>query len=382
MRFIDQAADCAVVIPTRDRAQSLLKTLTRLADTPGPDLEIVIVDNGSVDGTAGHVVKAFPKVRIIPLPTNRGATARNDGIRQAKSPIVLTLDDDSGPFPGTVEKLVTALEDPSLGIAACPVLMPDGRFEEGGSRYVPVGCGAAFRRDVLLSLGGFHPEYKVYVEEYDLAYRFLAADLAVRYIDDAPVWHEPAPRPSLDHMVEMLTANNAYLATKFFPRVDALRFISWMVYRYSQFAAKKNATAGFQRGMERLADKVIRGDADHTLLPERVLDQVLPHRNTAPTFINLIGRGVERVAFLRAGKELPGLLTAAQNAGLKIEAIFEPPDGLFAEHDRLFDVPVRPLSAAHDADDATLVIGGTSYGFVRNTLALAQRAGLPTPLVP
>ncbi|MDP8224850.1 MAG: glycosyltransferase [Candidatus Lernaella stagnicola] len=382
MRFVRGRADCALVIPTRDRTERLLATLARLGATPGPDVEVVVVDNGSVDSTVARVRKAHPDIQVLEMGANRGMAARNEGATRAESTVVLMLDDDSAPSAGTLEKLLEALQDPSLGIAACEVTLPNGEYEEGGSRHVHIGCGAAMRRDVLLDLGGYHPEYQCYVDEYDLAYRVLAADLQVRYVDGAHVWHEPAQRKSLDYMIESLTSNNAYLATKFLPRDEALRFISWIVFRYGYLAAKRGAYAGFRRGLEALPRKVMRGDAHRSPLPERVLDLVLSHRDTAACFFELMGKGIHGIRILRAGKEIPGLIRAAQHAALEVDAIYEPPEGLFADVGQLFDIPVRPLAEFKPDADRPLVVGGTSPGFVRNTLALAKQHGLPAPLVP
>ncbi|NLH48596.1 MAG: glycosyltransferase [Myxococcales bacterium] len=382
MRFVSGAADCALIIPTRDRALRLLDTLSRIAATDGPAVEIIVIDNASVDGTPQRLAADYPQVKVITQSKNHGTAGRNDGVRHAESPIIVLLDDDSGPAPGTLEKLIAALRDPSLGIAACPVRLPNGVWEEGGSRHVHIGCGAAMRRRIFLDLGGYPNEYETYVEEYDLAYRVLAADLRVEYLDGAAVWHEPAARASYDYMVEKLTANNAYLATRFYPWDEAVSFIAWTVYRYSVFAAKREAQTGFRRAMESLPEKILRGQAQPHPLPERALDFILPHRDTARAFYELHTAGTTQIAFLRAGKEIPGLIRAARNAGLKVEAIYEPDDGLFGGVDQLFNVPIRPFSEVTPQMNARLVIGGTSPGFIRNTLELAAKHRLPAPAVP
>jgi GT2 family glycosyltransferase len=328
------------------------------------------------------VAAAYPAVRVLSMDKNLGMAARNDGARAARSPAVLMLDDDSGPEPGTLELLLTALNDPSVGIAAALVRLPGGQYEEGGGRHVHIGCGAAFRRDVLLGLGGYHPEYECYVDEYDLAYRALAADLRVAYVPDALIWHEPNARSTYDYMVEKLTANNAYLAAKFYPWDEALRFIAWTTYRYSVFARKRGALTGFRRALEEMPDKILRGQTHRQTLPDRALDLVLPQRETARTFLALRSHRAREIAFLRAGKEIPGLIRAAQGAGLTVHAIYESPDGLLLDAGHLFGVPVRPVSEFKTRSAQTLFVGGTSPGFILNTLQAAADLGLPTPQVP
>jgi GT2 family glycosyltransferase len=380
MQFVAGPAAVALVIPTRDRVERLLRTLERIAGTPGPNVEVVVADNGSIDGTPTKVRRAFPAVKVIELQRNLGTAARNQAAREAASPLIFMLDDDSGPEPGAVEAVVAALADSTVGVAACLVALPGGRFEEGGSRHVHVGCGAGFRRTTLLELGGYPAEYECYVEEYDLAFGALAAGLDVRFAAGARVWHEPAARESYDYMVEKLTANNAYLAVKFLPPAEAVRHIAWTLYRYGRFAEHTGAQEGFRRACEALPEKISRGERAKTPLPDRALDRVLPHRDTAATFRSLVANGERQVTFLRAGKEIPGLLRAARAAGLEVAAILEPKDGLLAKASAVFDAPIKPI--APNSVIGALVGGGTSPGFALNTLALAAEAGLPEPVTP
>lgn len=382
MKFVAGPAACALIIPTRDRARRLLDTLSRIAATPGPEVEVVVVDNGSIDGTSQRLAAAYPAVQLIQAAQNLGTAARNQGARRAKSAVIFMLDDDSGPAAGTIETCLAALADPSLGIAAVHVRLPHGKWEEGGDRHVHIGCGAAMRRNVFLELGGYPSEYETYVEEYDLAYRVLAADLQVSYLDGAEVWHEPAARTSFDYMVEKLTANNVYLAARFYPWETALRTTAWMLYRYSRFAHQRGADNGFRRATEALPDKLLRGQRHAQLLPDRVLELILPERAAVPTFLSLRGRGKRGVCFLRAGKQIPGLLAAARQAGMRINGIYESPDGLFRDAGHLFDVPIRPLSDLNPGDDEAVVIGGTSPGFVINTRELAEEINLGEVIEP
>ncbi len=381
MQFVTRGAVCALVMPTRNRCARLQATLTRLAATPGPAVEVIVVDNASTDGTTAMLAEQYPNVRAIELNENTGATGRNIGAQAAQAPFLFMLDDDSGPYPGTLEEAIDALRDPKLGVVACQVVLPDGSREEGGSRSAFIGCGAVLRRQDLLSFGGYHPEYTCYVEEYDVSYRFLALGLAVRYLDECLVWHEPTARDSYDFMVEKLLSNNGYLAAKFYPTEEAVRFVSWITYRYSVFAQQKGAATGFRRGMEQLPEKILRGLADRFPLTESVMDLIMPERETAPTFAALKRQGAQRIAFLRAGKELPGMIQAARDAGLQVEAILELPDGLMAKIERLFDTPVIPAAEVFPTFDA-VVIGGTSPGFVHNTLAHAQRLGIANVVAP
>src|SRR5690242_18796823 len=85
-------ARTSVVIATRNRADSLMRTLARLSELAVP---VIVVDNASTDDTVTRVRAEFPKVSVLEAPTNLGAVARNYGVRSALTPFVAFADDDS-----------------------------------------------------------------------------------------------------------------------------------------------------------------------------------------------------------------------------------------------------------------------------------------------
>ncbi|MCL4234997.1 MAG: glycosyltransferase, partial [Deltaproteobacteria bacterium] len=155
MRILPRSTHAALVLPTRNRRARVLETISRIADTTGPDVEIVVADNASTDGSADEIERHFPEVRLLRLAVNRESAARNDAVAAATSPVVVMLDDDSYPEPGALELMIDALADGRTGIAAAWVKLPGDTWEEGGAPYVHVGCGAAFRRDLYMRLGGY-----------------------------------------------------------------------------------------------------------------------------------------------------------------------------------------------------------------------------------
>src|SRR3954454_9650516 len=120
----------SIVVITRNRATELLRTVTRLEALPGRP-PVIIVDNGSTDGTASIVSDRHPSVRLIRLGRNRGAAGRNVGVAAAATELVAFSDDDSWWAEDAVA-LATDLFDahPRLGLAAGRVLVgPDGRSD-------------------------------------------------------------------------------------------------------------------------------------------------------------------------------------------------------------------------------------------------------------
>ena len=185
-------ATVTAVIATRNRRPELCATLERLSalpERPG----IIVVDNGSQDGTAEAVRRAFPHVELITLRRNLGACARNVGVRRARTPYVALSDDDSWWEPGALARAVAVLDaSPRTGLVAAATLVgpeaapdplnavmaasPLSRDRLPGPRVLGfLGCAAVARRQAYLAAGGYSRLLFIGGEEELLAY-----DLAAR----------------------------------------------------------------------------------------------------------------------------------------------------------------------------------------------------------
>src|SRR3712207_1305810 len=112
-----------VVIATRNRAASLLRTLRHLGALPERP-PFVVVDNGSGDDTVAAVRREAPQVTMLALPENRGAGARNVGVEVAGTPYVAFCDDDSWWAPGALPLAADLLDlHPRLGLLMARVLV-------------------------------------------------------------------------------------------------------------------------------------------------------------------------------------------------------------------------------------------------------------------
>jgi len=196
----------AIVIPARDAASFLRRTLPALAPLAATH-EVLVVDDGSQDDTVE--VAASLGARVLRLPSPGGpAAARNAGSRAASgSPEILVfLDADVLPRADTLPRLLAAFSDP--GVAATFGSYDDSPPERAWiSRYKNLahhfvhqrsgpeastfwaGCGA-IRRDVLLSVGGFDERYRhPSIEDVELGYRLRGAGHRIRLVPDAQVAH-------------------------------------------------------------------------------------------------------------------------------------------------------------------------------------------------
>jgi GT2 family glycosyltransferase len=205
----------AVVIATRNRGPELLGTLTRLRALHEQP-RIVVVDNGSTDGTAELVRTHHPDVQLVGLRRNRGAAARTVGARLVDSPYVAFSDDDSWWAPGALSRAVELLErHPRLAVLAARVLVgPEERLDPvcaemahsplpaaddlpGPSVLGFIACGAVVRRAAFLEAGGFDVRLGVGGEEELLAVDLAARGWGLAYVDEVVGPHHH-PSPSRD----------------------------------------------------------------------------------------------------------------------------------------------------------------------------------------
>lgn len=225
-----------VVIATRDRLVNLRTTLQRLRALPERP-PIIVVDNGSSDGTARAVAAEFPDVECVPLRENRGSAGRNVGVERAATPYVAFSDDDSWWRPGSLAGAARFLDDhPPVGLLAAQVLVeplqrldnvclamarsplpPDG-LSPGRPVLGFLACGAVVRRKAYLEAGGFHARYGVGGEETLLALDLVCRGWRVRYVPSVVAHHNPqARRVSRPRNVDVRLRNRLWSAWLRFP---------------------------------------------------------------------------------------------------------------------------------------------------------------------
>lgn len=205
------AAPVGIAIMTRDRVDGLVDVLDRLVrlDEEPP---IVVVDNGSSDGTASRVRRRFPGVTLVPLSDNAGVEARNLAARMLATPVVAFNDDDSWWAPGALETVTAAFTaHPRLGAVAAHVVvepagvddpvtaaMADSPLDDDDPTLpgTPVlgflACAVAVRSEAFHQVGGFERRLHFAGEEQLLALDLRAAGWHVRHLPEAVVHHRPA----------------------------------------------------------------------------------------------------------------------------------------------------------------------------------------------
>ncbi|WP_375486988.1 glycosyltransferase family 2 protein [uncultured Mycobacterium sp.] len=229
-----QAPRTSFVIATRDRAEDLAQTLTRLLDTT--QCPIILVDNDSHDDTrdiTAELSGRYPgRVVLLALNSNRGAVARNIGVAACHTPYVAFCDDDSWWQPGAIAIGENEFDrHPELAVlAARTVVEPGGRTdpfcdELAGSALGHVdglpgpsilgfqSCAAMVRKTAFESVGGFSPVLHFRGEEQLLAVDLAAAGWQLCYCDRMVAFHRPSPRRSAPAAQRARVLRNDFLTS-------------------------------------------------------------------------------------------------------------------------------------------------------------------------
>lgn len=201
----------------RDRLKECLATVQAL-DYPQDRVEIIVIDDGSRDGTYEFLEKNFSSIKIFRNNANKGvAKARNIGIRHSRGELLAFVDNDAAVSKDWLLELVKAIElDKDVGICASRILFKHDRgilnstggvmniygdawdrgiFEKDVNQYdnhrrVFFACGAAMlvRKDILSKIKHFDPILRLY-EDVDLGWRVNLAGYKVIYVPSAIAYH-------------------------------------------------------------------------------------------------------------------------------------------------------------------------------------------------
>jgi glycosyltransferase involved in cell wall biosynthesis len=202
----DSSFQAAVVIPTFNRKDYLRKAIqSALAQTV--PVELVVMDDGSTDGTAEMMAAEFPSIIYERHPGPNGPSfLRNRGSALATAPILFPIDDDSE-FESnrTVEQTLAEFNHPRIGAVGIPFI--NVRIDQTVHQRAPldagiqvvqsyVGAAHALRRDLFLKLGGYRQQLFYMGEEGDFCIRMLDSGYVVRLGRGDAIHHHESPSRS------------------------------------------------------------------------------------------------------------------------------------------------------------------------------------------
>ena len=194
----------SVVVCTYNGEATIRDTLEGLEALDYPYYEVIVVNDGSTDQTA-KIASGF-EVKILTTENCGLSSARNTGFQAAAGSIIAYIDDDAFPDPDWLTFLAIAFLDHDYAGVGGPNLSPpeDGVISTcvanapGGPNHVLLtdtvaehipGCNMAFRREVLESIGGFDPVFKIAGDDVDVCWRVQEMGGVIGFSHAAVVWH-------------------------------------------------------------------------------------------------------------------------------------------------------------------------------------------------
>jgi GT2 family glycosyltransferase len=213
-----ERVDATIIITTRNRRDDLREAL-RSCEGQTADVDLLVIDDGSSDGTAEMIAAEFPDVRLHRSEVSRGLIVqRTAAAAMTSSPVIVSIDDDARLMsPQTVEQTLADFDHPRIGAVAIPYVdvrrggIRRQRAPDLHERWVTdtyIGTAHALRRDVFTAVGGYRTSFVHMVEEPEFCLRMLAAGFVVR-LGRAPALHhlESPNRRVFSRNVRLLVRN-------------------------------------------------------------------------------------------------------------------------------------------------------------------------------
>lgn len=316
------------VIVTHNRREPLLRTLRHLRDTtplPRGEWETWVVDNASADGTDAAVRGEFPEVNYLPRAANEGVWARSVAFKPARGEHVILLDDDSYPIDDAVTRSLDHLaRNPACAAVVGKVVLPDGTEEGCAFPAVMLSGAVCIRREVLLSVGGFRPEFFRKAGEYDLSYRIWQAGHSVERLDDVVYRHDKVmggrSKP-FAHRMDL--RNNLILVERYLPSDLRGPVREDVVQRYAALArAEGCARASMQARIEGFLWRLREMATGRQTLSAPTVEALYQLDRQAALVAEWAGaHGVRSVVISDLSKNLYATHRACLRAGLEIRAV-------------------------------------------------------------
>jgi GT2 family glycosyltransferase len=255
-RAFTVTAQVSIIIVNWNGREHLEMCLPTVLSQTYQGFAVIVVDNGSTDGSTELLRSRFPSVGLIQNPRNLGfAAANNQAIQASDSPFIATLNNDTRAEPDWLKMLVSAMEShPRVGMCASKMLFADqpGVINSAGicldraaiawdrlggqpdnpaeSETIPIfgpSAGAAlYRRAMLDQIGLFDEKFFAYLEDVDLAWRAQRAGWKALYVPQARVYHlhSATGREGSPFKRRQLGRNKVWLIAKNYPTPALYRY--------------------------------------------------------------------------------------------------------------------------------------------------------------
>lgn len=195
----------SIIITNYNGKKYLENCISSLKQGVFQNFEIIIVDNGSSDGSIGFLKEKYPDIKLMDLGANFGlAIASNKGRELASGEYLFFYNNDTIADKHMLSELVKVMDaDRHIGICGCKTMTYDGKRETNCGVQLdifgyPYGKGESFyvdaaifiRKDVFNEIGGFDPKLFLYCEDKDLCWRVQLYGYKVVAVSKAIFWHD------------------------------------------------------------------------------------------------------------------------------------------------------------------------------------------------
>lgn len=256
----------SVVVLTHNRLAQVSRTVERLLALPERPT-VIVVDNGSTDGTPPALRRRFPTVCVIECRENLGAAGRNRGVEAATTDYVAFSDDDTDWAPGSLDRAVRMLDEaPGVAVLSARVVVGEaGRLDPTCARmqasplagkalpgpalvgYMAGAC--VFRTSAFREVGGYEPRLFIGGEESLVSLDLLDRGYAMVYCDALTVAHYPCSARDASLRRRMLARNAALVAWLRLPLAEALAASARALTVYAKEGAFVRDTAALAAGI-------------------------------------------------------------------------------------------------------------------------------------
>ncbi|HEY9682681.1 MAG TPA: glycosyltransferase family 2 protein [Oculatellaceae cyanobacterium] len=280
----------SIVIPNWNGKKFLAGCLDSLAEQTYKPIELIIVDNGSHDGSVEFLQANYPHVLLARFEVNTGfSVAVNRGIQESKGEFIALLNNDTIVDPNWAAELVKAMkEHPEISSAGCKMLayddhkMLDGAgdgYRRGGlpgrighrerdtgrfdvPRYILGACGGAalYRRDLFDDIGFFDDDYFAYLEDVDFGLRAQSAGHKCYYVPTSIVYHLGCGTTGSGYnplVVRLSSQNNINTIVKNIPAPLLIKFLPqilyWQLYYLAVVIVRSGQLFAWMNGFYRAA---------------------------------------------------------------------------------------------------------------------------------
>jgi len=255
----------SVIVVNWNGREYLGECLDSLGRQTFPDFEVIVVDNGSTDGSVEFMESQFPGfARILRNAENRGFSGgNNQGIKAASGRYIALLNNDARADPDWLQELLKAAQaDPRAGMLASKIYLQGrpriidnvghlifrdglnrgrGRLEEDHGQFnekeevlFPSGCAALYRREMLEEIGLFDEDFFAYGDDTDIGLKGRLAGWKCLYIPQAVVCHRYSQSSGFYSPLKAfyVERNRVWIAVKYFPLSLLLKSPFYTCWRF------------------------------------------------------------------------------------------------------------------------------------------------------